>query len=229
MAASLAPHNLREVATALDKLYSNPEITLDELLQTVQGPDFPTGGTIMGRSGIRNAYASGRGSVTCRAKYHLEEKKGRKQLVFTEVPYQIKTTTILERIQHLVKTQQIDTISDVNDESNDRVGLRLVVELKKAVDDEMVTLNKLFKMSQLQSTFSIINLAIVDGRPRTLGFKQMLECYRDHRIDVIRRRTRFLLRKAEERLHILEGLRLAVANIDEVIAVSYTHLRAHET
>ncbi|MEC8252030.1 MAG: DNA gyrase subunit A [Planctomycetota bacterium] len=219
MAASLAPHNLREVASALDKLYSDPEISLDELLQIVQGPDFPTGGTIMGRSGIRNAYASGRGSVTCRAKYHVEEKKGRKQLVFTEVPYQIKTTTILERIQHLVKTQQIDTISDVNDESNDRVGLRLVVELKKAVEDEMVTLNKLFKMSQLQSTFSIINLAIVDGRPRTLGFKQMLECYRDHRVDVIRRRTRFLLRKAEERLHILEGLRLAVANIDEVIEI----------
>jgi DNA gyrase subunit A len=139
--------------------------------------------------------------------------------VFTEVPYQIKTTTILERIQHLVKTQQIDTISDVNDESNDRVGLRLVVELKKAVEDEMVTVNQLFKMSPLQSTFSIINLAIVDGRPRTLGFKQMLECHRDHRIDVIRRRTRFLLRKAEERLHILEGLRLAVikssANTDE--------------
>ncbi|MCK5944248.1 MAG: DNA gyrase subunit A [Planctomycetes bacterium] len=219
MAASLAPHNLREVAAALDKLYNKPEITLDELLETVKGPDFPTGGIIMGRSGIRNAYASGRGSVTCRAKHHVEEKKGRKQIVFTEVPYQIKTTTILERIQHLVKTQQIDTISDVNDESNDRVGLRLVVELKKAVDDEMVTLNKLFKMSPLQSTFSIINLAIVDGRPRTLGFKQMLECYRDHRIDVIRRRTRFLLRKAEERLHILEGLRLAVSNIDEVIEI----------
>jgi DNA gyrase subunit A len=219
MAASLAPHNLREVAVALDKLYSNPDISLDELLEVVQGPDFPTGGTIMGRSGIRNAYASGRGLVTCRAKYHLEEKKGRKQLVFTEVPYQIKTTTILERIQHLVKAQQIDTISDVNDESNDRVGLRLVVELKKAVEDEMVTVNQLFKMSPLQSTFSIINLAIVDGRPRTLGFKQMLECHRDHRIDVIRRRTRFLLRKAEERLHILEGLRLAVANIDEVIEI----------
>lgn len=219
MAASLAPHNLREVALALDKLYSKPDITLDELLEMVPGPDFPTGGTIMGRSSIRNAYASGRGMVTCRAKYHVEEKRGRKLLVFTQVPFQIKTTTILERIQHLVKTQQVDTISDVNDESNDRVGLRLVVELKKAVDDELVTLNKLFKMSPLQSTFSIINLAIVDGRPRTLGFKQMLEAYRDHRVDVIRRRTRYLLRKAEERLHILDGLRLAVQNIDEVIEI----------
>ncbi|MBM3974046.1 MAG: DNA gyrase subunit A [Planctomycetes bacterium] len=217
MAASLPPHNLREVAKAIEKLLDNPEVTLDELLEVVQGPDFPTGGTIMGRGGIRNAYASGRGNVVVRAKYHVEEKKGRKQLVFTEVPYQIKTTTILERIDHLVKTDQIDSIADANDESNDRVGLRLVVELKKGVDDELITVNQLFKLSPLQSTFSIINLAIVDGRPRTLGFKQMLECYRDHRIDVIKRRTRYLLRKAEERLHILDGLRLAVQNIDEVI------------
>jgi DNA gyrase subunit A len=219
MAASLPPHNLVEVAKAIEKLLDNPEVTLDELLESVQGPDFPTGGTIMGRSGIRNAYASGRGNVVVRAKYHVEEKKGRKQLVFTEVPYQIKTTTILERIDHLVKTDQIDSIADANDESNDRVGLRLVVELKKGVEDEIVTVNQLFKLSPLQSTFSIINLAIVDGRPRTLGFKQMLECYRDHRIDVIKRRTRYLLRKAEERLHILDGLRLAVQNIDEVIEI----------
>ncbi|MFN7587676.1 MAG: DNA gyrase subunit A [Planctomycetota bacterium] len=219
MAASLPPHNLREVAKAIEKLLDNPNVTLDELLEVVQGPDFPTGGTIMGRGGIRNAYASGRGNVVVRAKYHVEEKKGRKLLVFTEVPYQIKTTTILERIDHLVKSDQIDSISDANDESNDRVGLRLVVELKKGVEDETVTVNQLFKLSPLQSTFSIINLAILDGRPRTLGFKQMLECYRDHRIDVIKRRTRFLLKKAEERLHILEGLRLAVQNIDEVIEI----------
>ncbi len=219
MAASLPPHNLREVAKAIERLLDDPEVSLDEILEVVQGPDFPTGGTIMGRSGIRNAYASGRGNVVVRAKYHVEEKKGRKSLVFTEVPYQIKTTTILERIDHLVKTDQIDSISDANDESNDRVGLRLVIELKKGVEDETVTVNQLFKLSPLQSTFSIINLAILDGRPRTLGFKQMLECYRDHRIDVIKRRTRFLLRKAEERLHILDGLRLAVQNIDEVIEI----------
>ncbi len=219
MAASLPPHNLREVAKAIEKLLDNPAVTLDELLEVVQGPDFPTGGTIMGRGGIRNAYASGRGNVVVRAKYHVEERKGRKHLVFTEVPYQIKTTTILERIDHLVKSDQIDSIADANDESNDRVGLRLVVELKRGVDDETVTVNQLYKLSPLQSTFSIINLAILDGRPRTLGFKQMLECYRDHRIDVIKRRTRFRLRKAEERLHILEGLRLAVQNIDEVIEI----------
>jgi DNA gyrase subunit A len=219
MAASLPPHNLREVGKAIEKLIDNPEITLDELLEIVPGPDFPTGGTVMGRSGIRNAYACGRGSVSVRAKYHVEEKRGRKLLVFTEVPYQVKTTTILERIDHLVKSDQIDSIADANDETNDRVGLRLVIELKKGVDDETVTVNQLFKLSPLQTTISIINLAILDGRPRTLGFKQMLECYRDHRIDVIKRRTRFLLRKAEERLHILEGLRLAVQNIDEIVDI----------
>lgn len=222
MAASLPPHNLREVARAIEKLLDKPEVTLDELLEIVPGPDFPTGGTIMGRSNIRNAYASGRGNVQVRAKYRIEEKRGRKLIVFTEVPFQVKTTTILERIDTLVKNGQIDSIADANDESNDRVGLRLVVELKKGVEDEQVTLNQLFKLSPLQSTFSIINLAIVDGRPRTLGFKQMLECYRDHRVDVIRRRTRFLLRKAEERLHILDGLRLAVANIDEIVEIIKT-------
>jgi DNA gyrase subunit A len=222
MAASLPPHNLREVAKALNRLFDNPDVTLDELLECVPGPDFPTGGTLMGRGGIRNAYASGRGNVVVRAKYHVEEKKGRKLLVFTEVPYQIKTTTILERIDHLVKSDQIDSIADANDESNDRVGLRLVVELKKGIEDETVTVNQLFKLSPLQSTFSIINLAIVDGRPRTLGFKQMLECHRDHRIEVIKRRTRFLLRRAEERLHILDGLRLAVQHIDEVIQIIKT-------
>ncbi|MCA8976419.1 MAG: DNA gyrase subunit A [Planctomycetes bacterium] len=228
MAASLAPHNLREIATAVELLLDKPDVTLDELLEIVPGPDFPTGGIVMGRSGIRNAYASGRGSVVCRAKHHIEEKRGRKLIVFTEVPFQVKTTTILERITTLVKNGQIDTIADANDETNDRVGLRLVVELKRGVDDEQVTLNQLFKLSPLQSTFSIINLAIVENRPRTLGFKTMLECYRDHRIDVIRRRTRFLLRKAEDRLHIIDGLRLAVQNIDEVVEIIKTSANVEE-
>ncbi|MBK8099265.1 MAG: DNA gyrase subunit A [Planctomycetes bacterium] len=219
MAASLPPHNLREVAAAIGKLLDKPEITIDELLELVPGPDFPTGGTIMGRSGIRNAYATGRGSVSVRAKYHVEEKKGRKLLVFTEVPFQVKIGTILERIETLVKSDQIDSIADANDESNDRVGLRLVVELKKGVEDETVTVNQLFKLSPLQSTFSIINLAILDNRPRTLNFKQMLECHRDHRIDVITRRTRFRLRKAQERLHVLDGLLIAVRNIDQVVEI----------
>ena len=219
MAASLAPHNLREVAKAIELVLDKPDVTLDELLALVPGPDFPTGGTIMGRSGIRNAYATGRGQVQVRAKYKVEEKKGRKLLVFTEVPYQVKTTTILERITHLVKNGQIDSISDANDESNDRVGLRLVIELKRGVEDETVTVNQLFKLSPLQTTFSIINLAIQDGRPKTLPFKSMIEAYRDHRIDVITRRTRFLLKKAQDRLHIIDGLRIAVQNIDEVVEI----------
>lgn len=219
MATSLPPHNLREVAAALRLLLHDPEVTLDELLRVMPGPDFPTGGIIMGRSGIRNAYLTGRGMVSVRARHVVEEHNGRKQIVFTEIPYQVKLNTILDRIATLARNGQIDTIADVNDESNERVGLRLVVELKRGVEDETVTLNQLYKLSPLQSTFSIINLAIDHGQPRTLPLKAMLEAYRDHRVNVIERRTRFLLRKAEERLHLIEGLRVAVQNIDEVVAI----------
>lgn len=222
MAASLPPHNLREVCAAVEALLKNPDITVDELLQIVPGPDFPTGGTIMGRQGIRNAYATGRGHVMVRARCHVEEKGGRKLIVFTEVPYQVKVGTILDKIAELAKTGRIETISDVNDESNERLGLRLVVELKRGVEDEAVTLNQLYKLTPLQSTFSIINLAIDRGRPRHLTLKGLLEAYRDHRVDVIRRRTRYLLRKAEDRLHIVEGLRVAVQNIDEVVEIIKT-------
>jgi DNA gyrase subunit A len=217
MATSLPPHNIREICRAIKLLIEKPDVTLDELLGCVSGPDFPTGGMIMGRQSMRTAYACGRGAVVVRSKYKIEEVRGRKQIVFTEIPYQVKVNTILERIVVLAKTGQIDTISDVNDETNDRVGLRIVVELKRGVDDESVTLNQLFKLSPLQNKFSIMNTAIVAGQPRTLGLKAMLECYRDHRVDVITRRTRFLLRKAEDRLHIIEGLRIAVQNIDEVV------------
>ncbi len=228
MATSLPPHNLTEVAGALYRLLDNPEVTLDELLQDVQGPDFPTGGMIMGRSGILNAYRSGRGAVTVRGKYHVEDRNKRKVIVFTEVPYQVKTNTILERIAHLAKNDQLDTVADCNDESNSRVGLRLVIELKRGVDDESVTVNNLFRLTELQRKFSIMNLAIDRGQPRTLGFKAMLEAYRDHRVDVITRRTRFKLRKAEERLHILEGLRIAVQNIDEVVEIIKTSANVEE-
>ena len=217
MAASLPSHNLREIAKAITMLLDNPAVTLDELLMVVEGPDFPTGGTIMGRQGIRNAYATGRGAVTVRGKYVVEERRGRMQLVFIEIPYQVKVDTILERIAYLAKTGQIDTVSDANDESNSRVGLRLVIELKRGVEDEAVTAKLLYKLTPLQTTFSIINLAIDQGRPRTLAFKPMPEAYRDHRSDVLRRRAQYLLKKAEERLHILEGLRIAVQNIDDVV------------
>jgi DNA gyrase subunit A len=219
MATSLPPHNLREVAAALKLLLENPQVSVDELLQVLPGPDFPTGGIIMGRAGIRAAYMSGRGNIQVRGVYHVEELRGRKQIVFTQVPYQVKLNTILERIAHLAKSGQIDSITDVNDESSDRAGLRLVIELRRGVEDEQVTINQLFKLSPLQSTFSIMNLAIDRGQPRTLGIKALLEAYREHRITVIRRRTQFLLKKAEERLHILEGLRIAVQNIDEVVEI----------
>lgn len=222
MATSVPPHNLHEIAGALKALLDKPEITLDELLKHVKGPDFPTGGIIMGKEGMRNGYRSGRGAVIIRSKYHMEERAGRKQLVFTEIPYQVKVNTILERVAHLAKTSQIDTISDVNDETNDRVGLRIVVELKKGVEDEAVTVNQLFKLTPLQSKYSIISLAIDNLRPVTLSLKGLLEGYRDHRIDVILRRTRFLLRKAQDRLHIIEGLRIAVSNIDEVVEIIKT-------
>jgi DNA gyrase subunit A len=222
MATSLPPHNLREVGAALKMLIENPEVSFEELMGVVQGPDFPTGGIIMGRSALLNAYRTGRGAVSVRGKYHVEDRRGRKQIVFTEVPYQVRVGTILERIATLAKGGQIETIADVNDESNERVGLRLVIELKRGVEDETITVNQLFKQSPLQSTFSVNNLVIDDGRPRTMPFKGLLESYRDHRIHVITSRTRYRLRKAEEHLHILEGLRIATQNIDEVVEIIKT-------
>lgn len=219
MATSLPPHNLREVGSALTALLDKPDIDHEQLLKHVPGPDFPTGGIIMGHEGIRVAYRYGRGLITVRARHRVEEKRNRKYIVFTEIPYQITILSIVESIVSAVKNGKIETISDVNDETNARVGLRLVVELKKGIEDETVTLNQLFQFTPLQSTFSIINLALDDGQPKTLSFKALLEAYRDHRVDVITRRTRYLLRKAEDRLHILEGLRIALANIDEVVEI----------
>ncbi len=219
MATSLPPHNLREVGAALRALLDDPDVTPEALLKLTPGPDFPTGGIIMGRSGIHQAYTTGRGLITVRARHHIEEKRGRKYIVFTEIPYQTTILGIVESIVNAVKGGRIETISDVNDETNARVGLRLVVELKKAVDDETVTLNQLFKFTPLQSTFSIINLALDRGQPKTMPFKQLLEAYRDHRVDVITRRTRYLLQRALDRKHLIEGLRIALANIDEVVEI----------
>jgi DNA gyrase subunit A len=219
MSTSMPPHNLGEVAEAMKALLANPEITADELLQHVPGPDFPTGGIIMGRSGIQRAYRSGRGQIALRARHHIEEKRGRKYIVFTEIPFQVTRQSIIDSIVEALKNGRIDTISDLTDETNARVGQRLVIELKKAVDDENVTLNQLFQFTPLQSTFSIINLALVAGQPQTLSFKALLESHRDHRRDVIERRTRYLLGRAKDRLHIIEGLRIALANIDEVVEI----------
>lgn len=217
MATSLPPHNVTEVVAGLRAVLNDPTISLRELCELITGPDFPTGGIIMGRSGILQAYSTGRGRVIVRAKYHIEEIGQREQLVFTEIPYQVRKTTIIEKIVEIVKDGRVTGISDVRDES-DRDGIRLVVILKKG-EDPQVIVNQLFQYTPLQTTCSVINLAIDRGQPRTLTLRGLLDAYLDHRTVVIRRRTRYLLRKAQERQHIVEGLRIAVGNIDEVIKI----------
>ena len=217
MACSLPPHNLREVCQGLKAVLTDPDVTLAELCSIVKGPDFPTGGIIMGRSGIAQAYTTGRGHVRLRGRYHVEPKGTKEQIVITEIPYQVKKTTIIDKIVEVVRDGRITGISDVRDES-DRQGMRLVVELKRGEDPQVIT-NQLFKFTSLQTTYSIINLAIDGDQPRTFTLRGLLDAYIDHRRIVIRRRTSFLLRKAEERQHIVEGLRIAVDNIDEVIAL----------
>lgn len=217
MATSLPPHNVTEVVSGLRAVLNDPTVTMRELCELITGPDFPTGGIIMGRSGILQAYSTGRGRVIVRAKYHVEEIGKREQLVFTEIPYQVRKTNIIEKIVEIVKDGRVTGIGDVRDES-DRDGIRLVVVLKTN-EDPQVIVNQLFQYTPLQSTCSIINLAIDTGQPRTLNLRNLLDSYLVHRTDVIRRRTMFLLNKAEERKHIVEGLRIAVGNIDEVIKI----------
>ena len=217
MATSLPPHNLREVCSALRAVLDDPKVSIVDLCGIVKGPDFPTGGIIMGRNGIVQAYAMGRGLVRVRARYTIEDKGTKQQIVVTEIPYQVRKLAIIEKIVEVVKDSRITGISDVRDES-DREGLRLVIELKKG-EDPQVIVNQLFQYTPLQTSFSVINLAIDRRQPRTLDLRGLLDSYLDHRKDVIRRRTRFLLARAEERKHIVEGLRIAVGNIDEVVRI----------
>ena len=219
MATSIPPHNLSEVCDALIKLIDEPDVSIDELMDIMPGPDFPTGGVIMGRSGIRRAYHTGRGNVIVRATAEIEEKgKGRSQILIRSIPYQQVRDRIMERIGALQKENRIEGIRDVRDYSDLKEPVRIVVELKKDVDPHVV-LNQLYKFSPLQDTFSMIMLALVDGKPRTLTLKEILSEYVRHREAVIRRRTQFLLGKARDRKHTVEGLLLAHANIDEVIRV----------
>ena len=218
MATNIPPHNLAEAIDATIAIMENPDISLDEILQIMPGPDFPTGATIMGRSGIREAYETGRGSITIRAKAHVEKStSGRNRIVVTEIPYQVNKAKLIEKIADLVKQKTVTEISGLNDES-DRKGMRIVIDLKRG-EEPQVVLNKLYKHTQLQTGFGINNLALVNGVPHVLGLKDMLYNYIDHQIDVIQRRTRYELRKAEERAHILEGLVIALDNIDEVISI----------
>ena len=218
MATNIPPHNLGEAIDAACLLIDQPDATVDDLMRVMPGPDFPTGGLIMGSEGIREAYETGRGIITLRAKAHVESTKtGKAKLVFTEFPYQVNKGTLQEKIAALVNEKRVEGISDMRDESN-RKGLRLVIELKQGAIPEVV-LNNLYKYSSLQTSFGIINLALVDGVPRTLSLREMLSHYIDHQVDVVTRRTRFDLEKARARAHILEGLVLALDNIDEVISI----------
>ncbi|MFP4053224.1 MAG: DNA gyrase subunit A [Phycisphaerae bacterium] len=216
MATSIPPHNPTEVCEALVHLLDNPEADINELMQFIKGPDFPTGGLICGRKGIVDGYRTGRGKVTVRARVHTETTRGGKaQVVITEIPYQVLKTTIIERIANVVKNGKIPDIVDVQDHS-DRTGMRIVVELKRGAEPEVV-INQLYSYTPLQSTFSIINIALVNRAPRTLTLKEMLHFFIEHRKEVTRRKTAFLLRRARQRAHILEGLILAVADIDRII------------
>ncbi len=218
MATNVPPHNLAEVVDATCALIDDPDAGLEDLMAHIKGPDFPTGGIIMGRAGVHQAYSTGRGIIQVRARAHVEQvKSGRQRIVVTELPYQVNKSRLAEKIAELVKGKTIVGISDLRDES-DRSGMRLVVELKKDADPEVV-LNQLYKHTQMQNSFGIIMLALVDGVPRTLPLKEMLKKHIEHRQEVVERRTRFDLRKAEERAHILEGLLVAIDNIDETIAI----------
>ena len=218
MATNIPPHNLGEAVEATCMLIDNPDATVDDLMTVMPGPDFPTGAVIMGTDGIREAYETGRGSITVRAKAHVESTKtGRNRLVFTEIPYQVNKGTLQEKIAQLVNEKRIEGISDMRDESNQK-GIRLVIELKKDVIPQVV-LNNLYKYTQLQTTFGVINLALVGGVPKCLSLREMLQHYIDHQVDVVTRRTRFDLKKAQARAHILEGYLMALDHIDEVIHI----------
>jgi len=218
MATNMAPHNLGEICSAICGIIDNPGISDDDLMRFVQGPDFPTGGVIFGRKGIKEAYKTGRGKLLVRGKFNIETtKQGKEKIIFTEIPYNVNKALLLEKIGQLMRDKVIDGIANANDES-DRDGIRIVIELKKGAIVKVI-LNQLFSNTQLQTTFGIINLALVGGKPKLLTLRELVYHFVEHRVDVVTRRTRFDLRKAEERAHILEGLLIALANIDEVIAV----------
>ena len=218
MATNIPPHNLGETIDAVCKLIDDPDCELAELMECIPGPDFPTGGIIMGRSGIRAAYATGRGKITVRAKTEIiETKNGRFKIIVSELPYQVNKARLIENIADLVKDKRIEGISNIDDHS-DREGMHIEIDVKRDASPQVV-LNQLFTYTQLQSTFGVITLAIVNGEPKVLTLKEVLQHYIDFQVDVIKRRTEFDLKKAQDRCHILEGLKIAIDFIDEVIAI----------
>src|SRR5246500_4854601 len=218
MATNIPPHNLTEIVEAAITLVNNPATTLKEILKIVKGPDFPTGAYIYGRGGIESAYTHGRGKFVMRAKAAIEDlTQGRKAIIVTEIPYQVNKSVLIKRIAQLVNDKVIDDISDVRDES-DRDGMRIVVELKRGAEEQII-LNQLYKHTDMQTSFSMIFLAVVNGQPKEMGLVQALQHFIDHRVDVVRRRTVYLLEKAREREHILEGYKIALDNMDAVIKI----------
>ena len=216
MATNLPPHNLSEVIDGLDYMIDNPDCTLEDLMQFIKGPDFPTGATIMGKGGIKDAYSTGRGLITLRAKAEIETtSRGRNRIVVKEIPYQVNKSKLIQKIAELVRNKEIDGITDIRDES-DRQGMRIVIELRKDANPK-VTLNLLYKRTQMQTTFGVINLALVDGEPKTLTLKELMYYYLEHQKEIVTRRTIFDLKKAEARAHIVEGLLKALDYIDEII------------
>ena len=217
MATNIPPHNLREVSDAICHLIDHPEAELNELMQYIQGPDFPTGGIIMGRSGIRAAYATGRGKIVLRSKTEIEEKNGRERIIVREIPYMVNKTRLIDSIAQLVKDKRVDGISYINDES-DREGMRIVIELKMGANAQVV-LNQLYSYTQLQDSIGVIMLALENGVPKVMTLKEMLEQYLKFQFEVVTRRTAYDLKKAKEREHILEGLKVVVDRTDEVINI----------
>src|SRR5699024_3708032 len=217
MATNIPPHNLGETIDAVLAISRDPDITIAEIMEEhLPGPDFPTSGRILGRSGIRKAYETGRGSLILRAETKIEEhSNGKSSIIVNELPFQVNKAKLVERIAHLVREKEIDGITDLRDES-DRNGMRIVIELRREVNAD-VLLNNLYKKTAMQTTFGINMLALVNGRPHVLNIKECLQHYLDHQVDIIKRRTAFELRKAEARAHILEGLRVALDHLDEVI------------
>jgi len=216
MATNVPPHNLTEVTDGIVQYIDNPDLTADQLLKIIKGPDFPTGGIVHGKKGIKNYFSTGRGSVQVRAVADVEEMKGgRKAIIVTELPYQVNKSSLLENIAHLVNSRQIEGISDVRDES-DRKGMRIVLELKRDANEELV-MNQLYKHTNLQVTFGVICLALVNNIPKILSMPEQLHYYVEHRKEIVTRRTKFELARAEERAHIVEGLRIALENLDQVV------------
>ncbi|MDU5922538.1 MAG: DNA gyrase subunit A, partial [Finegoldia magna] len=220
MATNMAPHNLGETIDALIATIDNPNITIEELMKYIKAPDFPTGGNIMGLEEVKNAYTTGRGKVKLRAEARIEESKGRYKIIVTEIPYQVNKSNLIKKIADLVKQKKIEGISDLRDES-DRKGMRIVIETKRDANPNIV-LNNLYKYTQMQTTFGIINLALVNGVPKVLTLKQLIDHYLVHQEIVVRRRTQFDLNKAKARIHIVEGLLKAIDNIDEIIHIIRT-------